>query len=383
MHRRVSVAWLNLLHERTRLLVAIAGESFAVLLIFMNLGFLGALTATTINFYEQFNAELFLSSPETLEVSTTTPFPRERLYQAQGIPGVSRVMPLYSGYVLWRNPEPPNTSKAMFAWALRPSDPVFLMPELQGADAQRTLQQSNVVLFDRLSRPEYGPGDVGTVTEADRRQVTIGGNYSLGGGFAADGTIIMSDQNFARYLSPRPLTTVDTGLIQLEPNADPERVKRALEAALPADVEVYTKAGIMLRDQTYWITSTSIGFIFGLGVLVSFIVGIVIVYQILYTDIRDHLPEYATMKAMGYRNRYLFQIVLKEALLLAAMGYVPGLIISLGLYELTVNATAGGLPVEMNFRRMVFVLLLTIAMCSVSGLVSVRKALSTDPAEVF
>ncbi|MEM9948188.1 MAG: FtsX-like permease family protein, partial [Cyanobacteria bacterium P01_D01_bin.36] len=241
----------------------------------------------------------------------------------------------------------------------------------------------NVVLFDRLSRPEYGPGDVGTVTEADRRQVTIGGNYSLGGGFAADGTIIMSDQNFARYLSPRPLTTVDTGLIQLEPNADPERVKRALEAALPADVEVYTKAGIMLRDQTYWITSTSIGFIFGLGVLVSFIVGIVIVYQILYTDIRDHLPEYATMKAMGYRNRYLFQIVLKEALLLAAMGYVPGLIISLGLYELTVNATAGGLPVEMNFRRMVFVLLLTIAMCSVSGLVSVRKALSTDPAEVF
>lgn len=383
MHRRVSVAWLNLLHERTRLLVAIAGVSFAVLLIFMNLGFLGALTATTINFYEQFNAELFLSSPETLEVSTTTPFPRERLYQAQGIPGVSRVMPLYSGYVLWRNPEPPNTSKAMFAWALRPSDPVFLMPELQGADAQRTLQQSNVVLFDRLSRPEYGPGDVGTVTEADRRQVTIGGNYSLGGGFAADGTIIMSDQNFARYLSPRPLTTVDTGLIQLEPNADPERVKRALEAALPADVEVYTKAGIMLRDQTYWITSTSIGFIFGLGVLVSFIVGIVIVYQILYTDIRDHLPEYATMKAMGYRNRYLFQIVLKEALLLAAMGYVPGLIISLGLYELTVNATAGGLPVEMNFRRMVFVLLLTIAMCSVSGLVSVRKALSTDPAEVF
>ena len=168
MHRRVSVAWLNLLHERTRLLVAIAGVSFAVLLIFMNLGFLGALTATTINFYEQFNAELFLSSPETLEVSTTTPFPRERLYQAQGIPGVSRVMPLYSGYVLWRNPEPPNTSKAMFAWALRPSDPVFLMPELQGADAQRTLQQSNVVLFDRLSRPEYGPGDVGTVTEADR-----------------------------------------------------------------------------------------------------------------------------------------------------------------------------------------------------------------------
>ncbi len=383
MGRRVSVAWMNLLHERTRLLVAIAGVAFAVLLIFMNLGFLGALTATTTNFYEQFNADLFLSSPETLEVSTTTAFPRERLYQAEGIPGVSRVMPLYSGYVLWRNPDPPHTSRAMFVWAYNPDDPVFLMPELETPSARRILQQPNVVFYDLRSRPDFGSSEIGTVTEAARRQVTIGGNYSLGGGFAADGTLIMSDQNFVRYLSPRPLDLVDTGLIQLTPGANPERVVRALEQALPADVDVYTKAGIMLRDQTYWISSTSIGFIFGLGVLVSFVVGIVIVYQILYTDIRDHLPEYATMKAMGYRNRYLFQIVLQEALLLAAMGYVPGLIVSLGLYELTLNATAGSLPVQMNLSRVGFVLVLTILMCSVSGLISVRKALSTDPAEVF
>ncbi|MGD1900386.1 MAG: ABC transporter permease DevC [Phormidesmis sp.] len=374
---------MNLLHERTRLLVAIAGVAFAVLLIFMNLGFLGALTATTTNFYEQFNADLFLSSPETLEVSTTTAFPRERLYQAEGIPGVSRVMPLYSGYVLWRNPDPPHTSRAMFVWAYNPDDPVFLMPELETPSARRILQQPNVVFYDLRSRPDFGSSEIGTVTEAARRQVTIGGNYSLGGGFAADGTLIMSDQNFVRYLSPRPLDLVDTGLIQLTPGANPERVVRALEQALPADVDVYTKAGIMLRDQTYWISSTSIGFIFGLGVLVSFVVGIVIVYQILYTDIRDHLPEYATMKAMGYRNRYLFQIVLQEALLLAAMGYVPGLIVSLGLYELTLNATAGSLPVQMNLSRVGFVLVLTILMCSVSGLISVRKALSTDPAEVF
>ena len=125
------------------------------------------------------------------------------------------------------------------------------------------------------------------------------------------------------------------------------------------------------------------GFIFGLGVLVSFVVGIVIVYQILYTDIRDHLPEYATMKAMGYRNRYLFQVVVQEGLLLAAMGYVPGLIVSLGLYELTLRATAGSLPMKMDLGRVGFVLVLTVLMCCVSALISVRKALSTDPAEVF
>ncbi|MEM9092262.1 MAG: ABC transporter permease DevC [Cyanobacteria bacterium P01_F01_bin.53] len=381
--RRVSVAWLNLLHERTRLIVAIAGVAFAVLLIFMNLGFLGALTKTTTNFYRQFNADIFLSSPETLEISSTTVFPVERLYQSEGVPGVKRAMPLYSGYTIWRNPDPPHGSRAMFIYGYNLDDPVFLMPEFSAPDTKQILQQPNVVFYDRLSRPEFGPSTIGSTTETDRRQVTIGGNYSLGGGFAADGTLIMSDQNFVRYLSPRPLSSIDTGLIQLEPGANPERVAKALREALPDDVEVFTKAGIILRDQTYWITSTSIGFIFGLGVLVSFIVGIVIVYQILYTDIRDHLGEYATMKAMGYRNRYLFQVVLQEAMLLAGMGYVPGLIVSLGLYELTRRATAGSLPVSMDMGRVVFVLLLTILMCSVSGLISVRKAVSTDPAEVF
>jgi putative ABC transport system permease protein len=381
--RRVSVAWLNLVHERTRLLVAIAGVAFAVLLMFMNLGFLGALVTTTTNFYQEFDADIFLSSPNTLEISSTTVFPIERLYQAEGVPGVARAMPLYSSYLIWRNPEPPNTSRAMFVYGYNLDDPVFLMPEITTPAAKQILQQPNVVFYDRLSRPEFGPSTVGTTTEADRRQITIGGNYSLGGGFAADGTIIMSDQNFARYLSPRPLNVIDTGLIQVTPGANPERVAKALRQTLSNDVEIFTKEGVIMRDQTYWITSTSIGFIFGLGVLVSFIVGIVIVYQILYTDIRDHLGEYATMKAMGYRNRYLFKVVLQEALLLAAMGYTPGLIVSLGLYQLTRSATAGSLPVAMDLGRVFLVLSLTILMCVVSGVISVRKAMSTDPAEVF
>ena len=381
--RRVLVAWQNLLYEKTRLWVAIAGVAFAVLLIFMNLGFLGALTATTVNFYEKFNGDLFLSSPETLEISSTSVFPIERLYQAEGIPGVERAMPLYSGYLLWRNPEPPYDSRAIFVYAYNLGDPVFTIPALQTPQAKRQLQQPNIVFFDSSSRPEYGPTAIGTTTELSKRKVTIGGTYSLGGGFAADGTVIMSDLNFIRYLSPRPLNLVDTGLITLAPGAHPSRVAAALRKALPADVKVFTKEEIINRDKAYWIGSTSIGFIFGLGVLVSFIVGVVIVYQILYTDIRDHLPEYATMKAMGYRNRYLFKVVLQEAMLLAAMGYVPGLIVSLGLYELTRRATAGGLPMAMDGGRVVFVLMLTAAMCSASGLISVRKAIATDPAEVF
>ncbi|MEM8544350.1 MAG: ABC transporter permease DevC [Cyanobacteria bacterium P01_H01_bin.119] len=379
---RTPLAFYNLLHDRTRLMVAIFGVAFAVLLVFMNLGFRGALLSTATNIYTQIDADIFLMSPQSLELSSTTTFPIERIYQAAGIDGVERVMPLYSEYLLWRNPET-RISRAMFVYGINPTDPVFVMPELQGQAVQQQLQQPDAVLIDKLSRPEFGPQTVGLETEADRRRVTIVGQYTLGGGFAADGTLIMSDQNFRRLFAPRPLDQINVGLIQLTPGTDLERIDQALSAQLPADVTVYTREEVIAHDRKFWLETTAIGFIFGMGVTVSFIVGTVIVYQILYTDIRDHLPEYATLKAMGYRNVYLFKLVLQESAILALMGYFPGLIASLGLYQLTVNATAGSLPVEMNTPRLVFVFILTFVMCSVSGLISVRRAMTADPADVF
>ncbi|TVP68430.1 MAG: FtsX-like permease family protein [Leptolyngbya sp. LCM1.Bin17] len=379
---RIPLAWYNLRHDRSRLLVAIAGVTFAVLLMFMNLGFLGALINTTTNFYDQFNGDLFLVSPQSLEISSTKAFPRQRLYQAAGIEGVQRAMPLYAEYTLWKNPET-QISRAMFVYGFNPNDPVFLMPELNTPEGRQALKQPNSTFIDRRSRPEFGPQTIGLETEADRRRITIVGQYALGGGFTADGTLIMSDQNFRRYFAPRPLTQINLGLLLLEPGADAQRVKATLRSRLPADVNLYTKAEIVRQESQFWIQTTSIGFIFGLGVLVSFIVGTVIVYQILYTDIRDHLREYATLKAIGYSGSYLFKVVLHEAVILALMGYVPGLILALGLYALAVQATAGTLPMQMTLFRVVFVLALTMAMCSLSGLISVRKAVTADPATVF
>lgn len=378
--RRIPLAWLNLLHERTRLLVAIAGVAFAVVLIFMNLGFQGALLKSTTVMYDEFDAEIFLTSPQSLEISTTKAFPRERLYQVAGVAGVARVMPLYMEYVLWRNPET-RLSRAMFVFGINPQDPLFLMPELRNPEAIQTLQQPDVAFIDRLSRDSFGPQTTGLETEAGRRRITIGGQYTLGGGFAADGTLIMSDQNFRRFFAPRPLDLISMGLIKLQPGADPVAVAAEMRTLLPRDVEVLTKTEVILKDTTYWLENTAIGFIFTLGVIVSFIVGIVIVYQILYTDIRDHLREYATLKAMGYGSGYLFQVVLQEAVILAVLGYIPGLVIALGLYQLTFNATQ--LPIFMGLPRVVLVLTLTVLMCGISGLVSVRKVVTADPADVF
>ncbi|MEM6519092.1 MAG: ABC transporter permease DevC [Cyanobacteria bacterium P01_C01_bin.70] len=378
--KRTPLALLNLLHERTRLMVAIAGVAFAVMLIFMNLGFQGALLSTSVTFYEQLNGDIYLTSPQSLEISTTKAFPRARLYQVAGIAGVDRVMPLYLEYLLWRNPET-RISRAMFVFGINPQDPVFAMPELQTAATREILERPNTVLIDRLSREEFGPQTIGIETEADRRRVTIGGQYTLGGGFAADGTLIMGDQNFVRFFYPRPFNQINLGLIQTAPGADVAAIAATLRQTLPADVRVLTRREIIQNDLQYWLQSTAIGFIFTLGVIVSFIVGTVIVYQILYTDIRDHIKEYATLKAMGYSGRFLFGVVLQEAVILAVAGYVPGFVVALGLYRLTQAAT--NLPMVMSPSRLILVFVLTVVMCGVSGLISVRRAVTADPAEVF
>lgn len=180
---------------------------------------------------------------------------------------------------------------------------------------------------------------------------------------------------------PRQASEVDIGLISLKPGADVEQVRSQLAAGLPNDVKVLALEDFAQIEKNYWANGTGIGFIFGLSVGVGFIVGIVIVYQILYSDVSDHLPEYATLKAIGYSDRYLLGVLTQEALLLAILGYIPGFILSFGLYQVAYAATL--LPIAMTLERAGLVLVLTIIMCSVSGAIAMRKLRSADPADVF
>jgi putative ABC transport system permease protein len=378
---RVPLAWLNLVHEKSRLVVALAGVAFAVLLVFMNLGFLGALAKSASMFYQYMDADIFLVSPQTLEISSTKAFPRDRLYQADGIKGIERVMPLYLGYLQWRNPIS-RESRAVFMFAFNPQDPLFLLPTFKDPATSAAIARPDTVLFDLRSRPEYGPKAVGTQTEVSHRTLKIGGQYELGGGFAADATIITSDQNFLRLLKI-PLSLVNMGLIKLEPGANDQAIAAQLRQIMPKDVVVRTKSEMIENDSNYWITSTSTGFIFGMGVAVSCVVGVVIVYQILYTDISNHMKQYATLKAMGYRSGYLFNVVIQEAVILSVLGYIPGLISAIGLYAFAASATNNALPVEMDVQRAVYVLILTMIMCIVSALISVRKVVTAEPVELF
>ncbi len=382
--KRTPLAWRQLKKEKTRLFVAIAGIAFADLLMFIQMGFEGALYDAAIKPHRSLQADLVLINPQLQTLFAVRSFSRERLYQTLSYEGVESVTPLYFATGQWRNPET-RVSRAILVWGVDPARPAFKSAEVtQNLDS---LKQLDRVLFDQASRPEYGAiadwfkKDSFVDAELNGKMVSVKGLFTNGASFAADGNVITSDSTFLQLFRERKPEQIEVGLISLKPGADVEKVRSQLIAGLPNDIKVLTPEGFAQIEKEYWASGTGIGFIFGLGVGVGFIVGIVIVYQILYSDVSEHLPEYATLKAMGYSDRYFLIVLLQEALLLAILGYIPGFILSYGLYQLAFAATL--LPIAMTAERAISVLILTIVMCSASGAVAMRKLRSADPADVF
>lgn len=378
------LAWLQLTREKTRLAVALAGVAFAAILVFMQIGFHDALFNSAVRFHRRLNGDVVIINPQSSYLAGMRSFTRRRLYQVAGVPGVKSVHSIYAAMTRWKHPYTGKT-RIIFIAGFDPTAPVFDMADVNAhLDALRI---PDVALFDDASRPEFGPvaaefreGKTIT-TEVPERRVTIVGLFHLGTSFGIDGSLITSDLNFLRLFPHRPPGLIDIGLIRLHPGVDAEAVRDRLRAQLPNDIEVLTTNDYTRREQQYWGTSTPIGYVFTFGAIMGLVVGAVIVYQILFADISDHLAEYATLKAMGYTNRFLFGVVLGEAFILAVFGFVPGLAIVTQLYDLTEQATL--LPMQVSPTIAVEVLGLTIVMCWVSGGIALRKLRSADPAEVF
>ena len=381
---KIPLAWLQLSKEKIRLTIALAGIGFADLLMFMQLGFKSSLFNSAVAIHKRFKGDLVLISPRSEFLAQMTSFPRTRLYQAKGFPEVESISHLYINPGTWKNPANPSANRSIFIFGFDPDKPVFNIPELDGQ--LNKIKMQDVFLFDEASRAEFGPvpqlfkeGKTVT-TELNDRKIRIDGLFKIGVSFAADGNLITSDLNLLRA-TKRSADNIDVGFINLKPDADPKIVLAKIRQRLPNDVRVMTIEDFINFERKYWETSTAIGFIFGLGVTMGFIVGIVIVYQILYTDVADHLAEYATLKAMGYTDFYLLVLVFQEALILSILGYTPGFAISFVLYNLAKNAT--GLPMGMTFELAATVMILTIVMCFISGAIAVRKLSGADPADIF
>jgi putative ABC transport system permease protein len=382
--KKIPLAWHQLMKEKTRLLVAIAGISFADMLIFIQLGFNDSLYDSATQTQSLLQADLVMINRQFESLSTLQSFSRERLYQTLAYNGVSSVSSIYIGRGEWKNPTT-RIDRTILIWGIDPNAPSFAVPEIQ-QDAKR-LQLLNTALFDRASRPEYGAiaetvEKQGSVEiQLNQQNIRTIGLFRIGASFAADGNVIVSNSTFLKLLADRKSNQIEIGLIQLKPGTNSETVKAQLTANLPNDVRVMTPQEFAEVEKYYWESQGAIGFIFGLGVVVGIIVGIVIVYQILYTDVANHLPEYATLKAMGYSDRYLLSVLIQESIILAILGYIPGFLISLGLYQ--VAAAAILMPIGMKVERAIFILAITFIMCSISGAIAMQKLRSADPADVF
>ncbi|MEP0799014.1 ABC transporter permease DevC [Funiculus sociatus] len=384
LQRRTPLGWLQLSHQKGKLVVACAGVVFADVLMLMQLGFQGALFNSAVLVHNSVRADVVLIGPQARNLTNMSSFPRRRLYQSMDIPGVQSAEALYANMVNWKHPTTQRET-SMLMLGFDPNSSVFEQPDIN--QQLNSIKLPNTVLFDSGSRGDYKAAiaqlgqNQPLKTEIERHSVTIAGTIRIGSSFGADGHLITSDQNFLRLFPRRQASSVSIGLLQLQPGTDPVQTVQALKAHLPNDVQVLTRQEFIEFERGYWARNTPIGFIFNLGVTMGFIVGVIIVYQVLSTDVNAHMGEYATFKAMGYRNRYLLMVVFEEAVILAIIGFIPSIAISAGLYRLTRNAT--NLPLYMTLARAIFVLVLTMVMCTLSGAIATRKLQSADPADMF
>ncbi|MEO0406559.1 MAG: ABC transporter permease DevC [Cyanobacteria bacterium P01_A01_bin.135] len=390
------LGWAQLYHQKTRLLVAITGVAFSNILIFTQLGLRALLFDGITLVPERLRGDLFLVSAYAPTIDWGS-FSRVYLYQADAVDGVASASPLYISSENWVNPldleasaaEPsgqlqlfPNTVKII---AFNPVQPVLDLPEVnQQLDR---LHVPGSVLYDRLAQDKLGPvpelfAEQGVVTSLmNNRRVYVVGLFSIGSTVFDNGHVVMSDWNYARRRQGSAvLNQVSVGVLTLGPGADLEQVRAQLRDRLPGDVRILTKAEMMQAEQDFRASFPN-GKILNFGAMMGFVVGIIVVYQVLYTDVSDHLPEYATLKAMGYPDRALLMVVLQEALILAVVGFVPGLVASQGVYLLLVQLTR--IPLTMKAGVVLQVFLLTLVMCAVSGAIAVNKLRAADPADVF
>ncbi|WP_216907687.1 ABC transporter permease DevC [Synechococcus sp. CCY 0621] len=381
---RTPLGWLQLRHDRGRFLVALAGIAFADLLMFMQLGFQAALYDSNTRLDRAFRGDVVLISPKALNLQNLSTFPRRRLLQALDVPGVVDAQGLYVRTGNWRNPQTLRSATVQVL-GFDPDADVLRLPEVR-AQADR-LKLPDTVLFDRGARGRYGEviarldrGEPVT-SEIERRTIAVGGLFRLGASFGADATLMASDQTFLRMFPRAKAGSISVGLLTLAPGEPVAPVVRALRRHLPDDVQVLSHADYVQFEENYWRVASPVGFIFGLGTAMAFVVGVVIVYQVLSTDVNAHLQEYATFKAMGFRQRYLLLVVVEQALILAALGFIPGALMPLWLYAVAAKATS--LPIAMTLGRATTVFVLTLVMCLASGAIATRRLQAADPAELF
>lgn len=382
---RLPIGYLQLIHNPGRLLAALAGVAFANVLVFVQLGLAGSMAESVAIPYRLFQPDLLLVSPaESETLSDAATLPRQRLFQALVHPQVTAGTPVFVGRATWISGQDASSSIQFFG--LAPEAGAFFHQGL--AAPLVSLSLADTALVDTKTRFVDMRGFAAARPEApvpfemQNRQLGAVGTVSIGGGFAGDGVFVVSDQTFFRLFPQRSSATPSHILLALAPGARPDRVAEDLTRLFPPDTLRIRPVARASKDEVrYQMTERPTGLIFAFGVAIGVVVGIVIAYQVLSADVADHLREYATFKAMGFRQGFFVGIILEEAILLAAIGFWPGLAFSQMFYQSLAHLT--NIPIFMTPERALAVFVGTIAACALSGVLAMRKLTAAEPAELF
>lgn len=380
---RMPIGWLQLVSNKLRFAAAATGVAFACILVFVQLGMMGSFSEAVRISYRALKADIMISASDANGLTDGSNVARRRLFQALAVQGVKEAVPIFIGKTAWLRDD--GSRLELTAIGLDPTHESFMGPALQNIDV---LKLANHVLLDQRTRG-LNPERLKDVTpsnplmiETNGQKVAIAGTISLGGGFAGDGYVIVSDQTFMRLFPARSSGSPNHILLNIESGEDARVVSERISKTLSSNsIQVRSFSDAIAQEITYQTTRRPVGLIFGFGVAIGTLVGFVIVYQILSTDVVDHLSEYATFKAMGYGPKFFRRVVLEEAVILAIVGFFPAFLVTIGIYAVMAKAT--GLPIAMGPERAILVLMGTVLSCSLSGILAMRKLTHADPADLF
>ncbi len=413
-----SIARKNLFEDIPRFIVAQAGIMFAVSLVTIQVGILDGFTRSTTRLIEQSDADLWVSAKEMLQLEVTLPIPLERLIQARQVEGVERAEALISRNSIWLDSN--NRIVPVRVWGFNPEGNLFAGWQVSQGSL-KALKEPYTIMTDRSNVSALNltqVGDVGTLVPLQAKLVGLSEDTqsmasatsiytslesanaftAAGPGSSLNCTFNEGQVQCLNPLAPKssksakpsepvppprrlnladPITYV---LIQAKPGQDLAQLSKRLESALP-NTKAYTKAEMMEINQNYWRKRTGIGFILGLGATVGVVVGMVVVSQILYSSVSDHIKEFGTLKAMGASDWLIYRVITEQALWMAILGYIPSMAICFGLGVWTVAAK--GIVILITPTTAIAVVGVTIIMCVGSALFAIQKVTHVDPAIVF
>ena len=381
------LAWLQLKREPVRYLVAVTGIGFAALLMYMQIGFQSGLLTSATTFYQNLNADLFIISQSTLNSGSYQQFPQSLLYRSLGVSGVKEATPLYVVNIRTQrlNGTKPTSLRLI---GFNPEADIFNIPEIKLQSHK--IKIPGYVLFDELGNKNTGPiakavkenGSQELILSDFTKTYRAVGLFRMGSTFAADSNIISSDATVIQ-LASRQINQgeISLGVIKLKSTSETMRVQRYLQKMYGKELQVLTKSQLIEAEKNYWNSATALGIVFGFGTFMGLLVGGIVVYQVLYTDVSDHLKEYATLKAMGFSNTFILSIVIQEALLLATSAFIPATLVSAGLYAFLSSATA--IRISMTPDKILLVGFMTFMVCTASAIIAIGKLRDADPASVF